>query len=420
MRMRTAIPALLAALLPALAGAQVPSSAEFHDAALRTADWLAANQVTEWSDANRGRFLATFDPSRETASLTDNWMGGAAVMGLLMAYHRTGDTRYLDAACLGGDYLKTIQIADESVPGHLGAFREITPQTTWCYTRDALTAAWALLWLYHETGDQDALRRVRLFTRWFEQVAMEDGWPLWEVNFRGEAYRNRSLEGSFHGGSGGFFYDLWRVTGDEEALERLRFIADHLCERFISESGEVRVIYDRDAGRFIDGVEDAQFPQVWQRMHRYNDDFSPITLLGAHERFGNDVYLGRAEAFARWLMGEQRPEGGFGDPDVESADATGVIELLDLAAITGNQECAEAARRAGVHLLSLQDQSPDPRARGGFLEMSANPETPHRIVNIRTSAYALIALLKLEGVERGPYYSALGPRGEIGRLTGTD
>lgn len=382
-----------------------PSSRECFEAAIRGADWLVANQVRDWSDANRGRFLAGHNPSAGETSLSDNWMTGAALMALLMVHRRTGDARFLEAAEIAGAHLMSLQILDPENP-HRGAFREITAQTTWCYPRDALTAAWALLWLHAATRQAEPLRRVELFVDWFEREAMGEEWPLWEVNFRGEPHRNRTLEGSFHGGDGAFFCDHWRVTGDDSHLPLLRRISDHLTERFLSEDGRLRVVYDRATGLFLDEIADGQFSPIWKRMHRYNDDFSAITLMDAHLVFGEPEYLERAEAFAGWLIREQQPDGSFGQPPVASASATAAIELVDLHRLTGKETYLAAARRAGRHLLTLQETaSAEVRAHGGFYEMTQTEPPVVEYINLRTSAYAIIALLKLEGVVQGPCYA---------------
>ncbi|MBN1476459.1 family 10 glycosylhydrolase [Candidatus Sumerlaeota bacterium] len=386
---------------------ETPLEAQFHDAAMDVAEWMLRNQIQDWPDANNGRFLATHNPETQVASYSDNWMTGASMMGMLMAYHRTEDERFLEAAELGASYLMSMQILDPRDPVAFGAFREITPQYTWCYPRDALTGAWGLLWLFDETGDERLLDRVDLFIDWFKREAMADGWPLWEMNFRGEPHQCASLMGSFHGGDGAFFWDYYRVTGDDSHLEDgLRFIADGLIETFLREDGSYRIVWDREEGGIHDGVDDPRFPLSWQIMHRYNDDFSTVSLLAAHLHFGDEIYLERTEAFARWLISEQRPDGSFGSPPVSSASATGPIMLLDLHRLTGDEEYREAAVRAGRHLMTLQEtESDDPRARGGFYGMAPPGTDEQHTINLRTSAYALIALLKLEGEELGPYYS---------------
>jgi rhamnogalacturonyl hydrolase YesR len=385
---------------------------EFYDAAMLVADWMESNQNDRIQSADHGRFVAALEVADpEDPYYSCNWMTGAAMMGMLMAYHRTGEAKYLEAAGRGGQYLLTLQILDPRESRFEGAFREDTPQYTWCYPRDGLTAAWALLWLYEETGEEEFLYRVNLFNQWFLEQAMKKGWPAWEFYFHDK--EPVYLQGSFHGGDGAYFYDYYRVTGDDSLSERgLRFIADYSMEKFVMPDGEVKVIYDAEAGKYI---EDGTTFDGMQKMHRHNDDFMSITLLAAYARWGEQKYLDRAEAYARWLISEQRPDGGFGNPDVPPAAATGPNVLADLYRITGKKEYLEAAVKGAEYLLTQQEtESDDPRLKGGFYGYGGGWSVGSRsTLNIRTSAYALIALLKLEGVEQGPYYSVLGRDGKM-------
>ena len=381
---------------------------EFHEAAIRTADWMVENQVRNWGDANNGRFLSDYNPETGSANYSNDWMTASSIMGLLMTWRRTGEKKYLDAACRAGGYLKTLQILDERNEKYFGAIREDTPQTTWCYPRDALTAAWAMLWLYDETGDEEYLYRVNLFIDWFKNEVMVDGWPLWEVNYRGEPYKNIHLEGSFHGGDGAFFYDYYRITGDKSHLDDgLKFIADHLLERFLQEDGSYRIIWHKEKKKYLDGEDSPRYPLGWQIMHRYNDDFSGITLMDAWIYFGDRKYLEGMEKFAAWLMKNQQEDGSFHPDYVASASATVPIELIDLYRLTENEKYLRSAIRAGKHLLTLQEtELTDKKAFGGFYGMSNNDLGKRERIILRTSSYALIALLKLEGKKKGPYFSA--------------
>ncbi len=397
----------------------------YFEAARRLADWMLNNQVRNWDNANNGRFLGTYNPQSPdpVLSYSINWTTATSLKGMLMMYHRTGEEKYYEAAFMAGEYLKALQILDERNPAYFGNFRENTPQTTWCYPRDTLTAAWALLWMYEQTGDEEYLYRVNIFNDWFLNYAMADGWPLWEVNFRGEEpYKNINLEGSFHGGVSAYFYDYGRITGDFSAAEKgMRFIADHFIERFMREDGSIYIIYDTEKEEYLDGIDKPYHPLYWQIMHRYNDDFSSLGMLGTYLYYRENKYLDQVKLFAQWLLDEQNDDGSFADPFVHSASATVPIFLLDLYRITGNEEYYEAAHRAGNHLLWLQEtESPDPRAYGGIYGDAGYGGSVKDIINIRASSYALIALLKLEGKEYGPYYSVFDRSGTLPEFPQTD
>lgn len=397
---------------------QRSEDSHYFEAAQRLADWMVRNQVQDWENANNGRFLGTYNPEKPSPDIfySINWTTATTLKGMLLMYRRTGDKKYYDAAYRAGEYLKSLQILDARNPSYFGNFRENTPQTTWCYPRDTLTAAWGLLWMYEETGDKEYLYRVDIFNDWFLNYAKADGWPLWEVNFRGEEpYKNINLEGSFHGGVSAYFYDYGRITGDFSAAERgIKFIADHFIERFMKEDGSIYIIYDTEEGSYRDGIDKPYHPLYWQIMHRYNDDFSSLGLLGAHLYYQDDRYLEKVKLFAHWLINEQDEDGSFADPFVHSASATAPIFLLDLYRVTGNEEYYEAAHSAGKHLLWLQEtESIDPMAHGGIYGDAGYGGSVKEVINIRASSYALIAFLKLEGQEYGPYYSVFERSGEM-------
>jgi len=375
-----------------------------YESAIRVADWMVRNQVSDPYDANYGRLMVTYDvKQKKVGRYAPNWMQGVSIMGLLMTYHRTGDKKYLEAAERAGQYIKDLQILDNRKPEYYGAFREDTAHSPWCHPRDALTGALGLLWLYEEKKDPEYLERIKLFNKWFFEQAMAKGWPLWTYHFDGRPHIY--LQGSFHGGDGVYFYDYWRITGDESCLEKgLKFIVDYTYDKFLLADGKIRVIYDAEKGEYL---EDGKTQAGMQIMHRHNDDFMSISFLDAYIKFGYKKYLDRAEAYAKWLMSEQREDGGFGKPDVPPAAPVGSNFLLELYKITKKPEYIQSAIKGAKYLLTQQetDQS-DMKAYGGFYGYGNNWSSETKdTLNLRTSAYALIFLLKIEGKESGPYYS---------------
>ena len=382
----------------------------YRSAAMLAADWLVRNQVRDPNDANRGRFPGGYDLRTGKYLHSINWTTATGLMGLLATWKRTKEEKYLEAAVLAGEYLKSLQMLDEDEPGQHGYLREVTPQTQWGFPRDALTAAWGLLWLYQATNDEDYLRAVWFFNEWYMREALVLGWPLWGVDLRGDKYINEHLEGSFHGGNAAYFHDYKRVTGMKIFSERgIRFTADYYMKTFLQEDGSVKVIHLRDGSGYLDGEDSPKYPAHWQRMHRYNDDFAAIGLLAAYMQYGGAKYLAAARRHAEWLLSEQRPDGSFGDPAVPPASATAPMLFLDLYRLTGEARYFDAAHRAGSHLLTLQVRKPeDPIAHGGFRGYCDETGETGHFLNLRTGAYALIALWKLEGEVTTPYYSVFG------------
>ncbi|PKO16760.1 hypothetical protein CVU37_10425 [candidate division BRC1 bacterium HGW-BRC1-1] len=404
------------------------SNQSYLEAALRTADWMERNQVNNvGDDANTGRFLAYYYPGRDTPpQYSHNWTTGVCIFGQLAAYHRTGEKKYLDAALRGGSYLKSLQILDERRRDFFGALKEVTPFSYFCYPRDALTGAWAMAWLYEETKDLEWKYRARIFSDWFLEIAMQRGWPAWDFRFEHPedvGFEIDYSEGNFHGGSAGFFYDYARITHDTTRLDRgVRFIADHLLMRFLGADGKFKVLYDPALGKYRDDDDTAHSMVGYKRMHMFNDDFACIGLLGAYCYYGDPIYLERAEAHARWLMSEQREDGGFGTPAVPVASATAPILLLDLFKLTGKTEYHDAAHRAGQHLMTMQYvNEDDPKGSGGFFgldDAKYDGNDVRQVLNIRDGGYALLALLKLEGKVSVPYYSVFDRDGDVGLRRG--
>ncbi len=399
--------------LPPTPAPTEPAPSAFLDAARLAADWLIRNQVQNPYDANWGRLLGLYNVKSGHHIYSTNWTNGTSIMGFLMLHHRTGEPRYLEAARLAAGYLFSLQILDPRDPLSHGAFREETPQMSWCYPRDGLTAAWALLWMFHETGDEEFLYRVKLFNDWFFRIAMAHGWPLWEINWRGEPC-NRN-HGNFHGGDAAYFFDYYRVTDDDSVLDRgVRFIADTVLERFLDPQGRYKIVWDPDTQTYLDGEDAPQHPMFWQIMHRYNDDFTTIGLLNAYLHYNEDKYLERTRAFADWLISEQTPAGGYGHPSIASASATCPLLLTDLYKITGEQKYLDSARAAGRHLLSLQETGMQdvPKAHGGLYGDAGDLRRTREAINIRVTSYSVMAFLKLEGREQGPYYSVFDREGK--------
>lgn len=378
--------------------------------AVQLADWFVANQVTRTHLADRGRYAnlvpfgATLGPDWHPIHFTNNWPTAMAAISLLMAHRRKRDHRYLDSAVLAGGYIKSLQVLDRRDRRIFGAFREETPQTQGCHPRDALSAAWGLLHLYQVTGDEDCLWRARTFAAWFSRHAMKDGYPAHTINFEKQA-GDKWLMGVFHGGSPLFLFDLHRVTGEARWRRAGLAICDTWLRTFLREDGSLRVAVDEKTGR------DAPPPagDVGPSMHSLNDDFASLAMLRAYRLTGRRRYLEGVERFMAWVLRIQRADGAFGDPPVKSAAPMLIMELLDAYRLTRNPAYRQAAMRSVPYFLSLQElKSADPRYHGAFYDMDPrnNDQTVRQWLGVRSSAYALAALLRLESRRTYAGYTA--------------
>ena len=358
------------------------------------ADWLCAVQYPhQQSRADAGSFPWVID-GNGNGYPANNWNLAFAVMGLLSAYKAFGEKRYETAALRMGNYLKSLQIFDPFKPEHHGAIREMTPQTPWCYTRDALSAAWGFVELHRHTGDAEWLERARLWAEWFLGKGMDaDGWPLWGVQFEPwfagcEPQMRNDVQGSFQGGGLNFFHQLAKETGDARWSGPFFVnIADYFVSHVQQPSG-----YFASIERSSRKPPEAD-PQGG--LHRANDDLGTLGLLCAHHRTEDARQLGAVRKFLAAVFAAQREDGNF----EESVACVPVIlnVCLELERLTGVS--AAPAGRLEKALEALYARQSDggvvPSARGGIVEIEGQPE-----VCARSSCYALIVLLKaFAGVE---------------------
>jgi hypothetical protein len=373
------------------------------------ADWFVQNQVTDGADANRGRFIDHVPAGRPAGRplYATNWTIGMTIISLTMAWRRTRDRKYLDSAWLAGAYLKSLQVLDRTKPWAFGGFREETPQTEVFHPRDALSAAWGLLHLHMVSGAQAELYRVRLFAEWFRRHAMRNGYPAWTayVTPKRAPYWQR---GSFHGGSPLFFFDLFDVTGEAKWRRLGLTICDTWIRTFPRPDGSIRIEVDPQSGKDLTGTGPNKGHLGWQDMHKLNDDFTTQALLRAYRLTGRQRYLDAARRFLDWVLSVQNPDGSFGKVPVNSAAPTLILELLDFARIAGAPECRAAAARSVPHFLQLQETRLRDRRFLGGVYCIHGPYIHNSRVNlgVRTSAYALAALLRLESSRRYAGYTA--------------
>jgi hypothetical protein len=355
-----------------------------------------ANKIAEWTCMNQqpedefnpasGATVFTVDNTGHSR-ISHNWSGAFGIMGLLASAKAFDNKRYENAALHLGRYLKTLQIFSPFLKRHYGAIREITPQTPWCYTRDALSTAWSFIELFSWTGDQEYLERAILWAEWFLKNGMDDeGWPLWGVQF--EPYfgicppqMRNDMHGCFQGGSLNFFYHLYKITGDE------RWVGD-----FFTNIANSFVKYIQQADGFFCTVEKTikklpdSDPQAG--LHRANDDLGCLGLLCAYKVTGKQLYLNSIERFLDAVFNNQREDGHFetGCACIPVIFNT-IFEAGNLIKFTPKYDDA-IARAAGAFFSRLVDASFVPAQSGGI------DEGNNGITSARAANYAMIFFLK--------------------------
>lgn len=365
------------------------------DRAILCGDWMVRNQITDRQDANRGRSIRSYDFHTMEKVLTGNWMCGTMAMSLLALWKRTGDDRYLTAAEFAGRYIMSLQVMDRH-DFYFGAIRELTPQSIEFAPRDATSAAWGLVWLAEATQNQLYLDRARLFADWLIEKGMYRGWPIYAV-YMDPKLDNFYSRGSFQSGAGLFFHDLFMLSGDQRYIERgLLPIATIYRDDFINDDGSL--VLDRDP--FTGRVMSPKPGQTKLPQHAYNDDFGAAMMIAASRLFDDSSFMDKAALFARWLVEHQDEDGGFEGGTIPSAVPVCEMIFRDYGTLLDDQTLLDRADFTMRKLVSMQFLDVgDPCIDGAFKGIYEGVE-PNRegrtCVNMRTTSYALIAMLKAE------------------------
>ena len=331
--------------------------------AVKCGDWMVRNQITDRMDANKGRSIRSYDADTGELRLTGNWMCGTMACGLCALWKRTGDRKYLDGATAAARYIMSLQVMDRD-DWHFGAIREITPQSIEFAPRDATAAAWGLVWVAEATGESIYLDRARLFADWLVEKGMYRGWPLYAI-YMDPKLDNFYSRGSFQSGTGLFFYDLFRLTGDPRYIERgLLPIATIYRDEFIKDDGTLILERDPFTGKITHAADDdlENLPQ-----HALNDDFGAAMMIQASRFFNDPSYVWKTAMFVRWAASVQEEDGGFAQGRIPSAVPVAQMYLRDFGEELNDRALLEAADKALEKLVAMQWlDTGDHRLDGGF------------------------------------------------------
>jgi len=380
----------------------VELSREFRErclaAARRAGDWFVHTQVPNYKwrrSADEGRFFYYYNVPMRAGQRSTVWTTATAAMSLLALHKRTGDLRYYQAAAQGLEYVKVLQIMDPRDPRLFGTFHEHAPRTEFVYPRDAVTGAWGLLarHLYDGRKDDDLLYRNRIYADWLWRVAWCREWNWIWAEYNLETHQLGRRLGNFQAGAGVWFYQLYKLTGEEQYLTKgLLALADGCLERFMNADGSFRLYYLYDEKKWGD---------YSTGMHAWNDDYSCTALLAAWRATGDGKYLEAARRFARWLVGQQNPDGSYGTAPAAAATAVLLFDQLD--AIRPEPELMASALRAAEWLFADQvTDDYDVSCYGGLWDEDFKRE----FVGTRVTSYAISAWLKLENRANPVCFSA--------------
>ena len=374
------------------------------------ADWAVRNQVRhcwpKWN-ANTGRFpYHVYLPTNDTF-LSTSWNTARTCQGLFSAWQVLGNKEYLDAAELGLEYVKSLQVFTPENPEAHGAFIEETPLGDHVAQRDGVECAQAFLAQYMATGNKTALLRTRAFLDWQMKEFKSDKWP---------------------GGLLMLADPLNRAGGDDAMIFIFAAGAIPLCQ-YVALTGERKEYVTKCAAPMIDYVleeiQKSDGSYRWAKPHRdhhaplpndptvYNDDGIGIATLCAWKATKQKKYLDSVVAYADWWR----------DRDPEKLPHTFAmltcmsIFMCDMARATGDQRYLDFIGKVEDRLFGLQILR-DERylVSGGFRgEDMAHVYRPGSNafdwISLRSCSYGLMAMAKLAAANAkqwGPSYSAFG------------
>ncbi len=374
-------------------------------AALAAADWYVHSQCVvrePFTDANVGRFVYNYYMPKRAKMWALSWTQARGIFVCLNAYHLTGDEKYSTAIQRAGLYLKALQKTDPREPQFVGAIPEAVPVEHFCYPRDTMEAAEAMVLLYRMTRDPDWLERARLTGDWFTNYVLgEDGWPAGSCFFDTKTFGK--MRGCWQIGSAKYFYQMYRVDRDVKAFERsVRPMCDITIQELQHPDGSM-IPYIPTRTRPDHHSGDKSELDVC-----YNDDGAGVALLMAHRVLKDKRYLDAAVALGDWMATRQAPF----PSNVTVLNFANL--LLDLHRLTKRSHYLEWVLTNLKCILDLQvKRSGDPDADGAF-RGEDEPlggyfgGKPEEYVNTRNTAYAALALFKLDGEAFGPGYSIYG------------
>lgn len=372
-------------------------------------DFLLRHQIKDGNLADSGRFAYIYDTHDSSVKrYSTNWTTGIAVEALLSAHKLLGKPEYLEALKRAVSYLRALQNFSPFTRRVHGVFRETTPQSGMAHTRDALTAAWALLDWSQYQGDKLAFAAANAYAEWFVDIGMENGYPYCTVRFDDQPWEP-NWHGSFHSGSAFFMYRMFQVTGKDQYRQAMRKILDHYNRRHLDENGHVTVLVDAATDESLDGKADdhAYSPRGWQIMHQYNDDFGALANLAGWTCDGRPDYRDAATRFLKKMLREQRADGGFGPPEYSCPPAGGAVLLELLAAKRIGIDLVNDTQlaRAAAYTAGMQVRQPGHANDGAFYGYSEPHYTvDYRTANLRTGAYSIMGLLRYAGTVDDFYF----------------
>ena len=382
--------------------------------------WYCNNQNTNerpWGgiadSADMGRFVYEYILHKNTARGMVVWGQAIAIMNLYDLARRVPAEagRFTQAARLGADYFRTLQVTDFRLPKSIGGFRESTPQTPESYPRDAVTGGFGLCRLFRETQDQEWLDRAKLFADWWINHGTDaNGWPYITFHIDQQRGHNRAMptfgeegggtelvKGDWQAGSAIFFHQLYKLTGDVRYIEKG---LDPLIRGLVQIYAANR---DKPVADGFHGVVPISYG---------NDDFALVALVCAyrltHERSLLELLVERIAAQNR-LMDEDGSYPSFGGTFVSGINNLEFLKLVETEKLDlDTADVMRCVRKTAAFGLTLQvKEGTDLRLLGGLYDQSSHG-VARTWIHQRSTAYSINFYLRLAGGMEIPTLSSFG------------
>ncbi|MFB3825603.1 MAG: hypothetical protein ACE15B_02495 [Bryobacteraceae bacterium] len=373
--------------------------------ALQGCDWLAGPaQVLEKADPYYGAIRSEYLPASghwrfyQPDFQEPFWHTGQAVRALVLAHELSRNTKYLDAAVRGGQYMIHGQVLDRGDARHYGFLFERTAKGA--STASQLEGLCALLDLYRATGDRKWRERFKLGLDWIVKNLYRDGEGRFTNNYLPAARQFAPPERSRPLIDDATLYLAWLEFKEPAYLRMFGEIAGRLLRDEDPPGNWIR--YQPCRTDAFGGQGQIHPRQAW---------WWGYPMLAAYDAFQDEKYLKAAARTADWYIENSSLDGACYYHNTRNArhlsfdfcvSATGCAGVIyaDLWKRTGQAKYRAAIEKTLGFLLRAQfgPSAGDPNLRGAFFEGLQPPDGTGRqqyyIRDISTT-FAVRAMLEI-------------------------
>ena len=396
--------------------------AEVEDALRNACDWLVdvaqvktreltvevnsmKHPYADWRGAIRGEYSAA---KREWSFFCPIWHTGQAVKALMMASRVLKDSRYVDAARLGGMFITDKQVWDSASCDHgLILAYEDFPQ--WVTTSAVLECMDGMLMLAEAERSENLAERLVEAVRFLIDKLYVEGQGLFRDVYdpqrhepvTPDPYRTKQGAGGRPLLDDAICLKLYHRTNDKRFLD----VHVQVSERLVRDQ--------RPPGNWVDYGPCS--PQE-MRFHPRHTYWWGRPLLDTFRQTGRREFLETAVASGEFTLRALRSDGGYfrsvylesdgylntdSFGHATSGAACGAIFFLDLYEQTAQTRWLAAAQRALAFCVRMQMRQPqDPNLRGVIVEKVVPPDgtdrSPYHVRDLGTIFFIQAAVRYLQ------------------------